>query len=109
MKYDGFMVGQIIRDLREAHNMSLEEFAFRLNKSTSHISQLENGSRRLSMNLLYAIMPLFQVDANTLLGIQSKNNNSIDEVIAKLPEKKRLFVKTLILQIIEGIAESEIL
>ena len=33
MKYDGFKVGQTIRNLWESNNLSLEEFAFRFNKS----------------------------------------------------------------------------
>lgn len=101
MKYDGFTVGQNIRALREAQKMSLEEFAFLVKRSTSHISQLEQGSRKLSMKLLYTVMTLFEVDANKILAIEmTKDNRSIDGAIAKLPKEQQLFVKTVVLQMI---------
>ena len=36
-------------------------------KSPSHIAQIEQGSRRLGINLLYELITVLETDANTIL------------------------------------------
>lgn len=43
MQYDSFKAGQAVRDLREAKGWTIEKLAEEVDKSESHIHQLELG------------------------------------------------------------------
>ncbi len=63
MKYDNMVIGDTIRELRRANNMIQMELAEKLDISFTHCSQLEQGRHKMSVDLLFRIMTLFQVDA----------------------------------------------
>ena len=71
-QYDSFTAGQAVRDLREAKGWTIEKLAEEVDKSESHIHQLELGSRKMSIELLFALMGTFGTDANTILGVPDK-------------------------------------
>ena len=48
MKYEGWNVGSIIRQLRRDKNMTIDELSEAVGKSVSHITQVEEGTRRIS-------------------------------------------------------------
>lgn len=56
MKYEGWNVGSIIRQLRRDKNMTIDELSEAVGKSVSHITQVEEGTRRISIDLLYALV-----------------------------------------------------
>lgn len=93
MKYEGWNVGCVIRKLRKEKNMTIDDLSEAVGKSASHITQLEEGNRRLSIDLLYALITEFDTDANTILAIQGKQTeNSIDEELKRLsPEMRNYF------------------
>ena len=72
MEYQGWKVGQEIRKLRNKKKMTIEELSFKLGMSTSHINQLELGSRKMSIDLLYKIMSELDTDANTVLAVPDR-------------------------------------
>ena len=69
MKYDGYVVGPILRKLREDRGYSLTRLSEVTGLSVSTLIQMEQGGRNLSMKSLYVLMELYKVDANTILGI----------------------------------------
>ena len=75
--------------------MTIDELSEAVGKSSSHITQLEEGNRRLSIDLLYALITEFNTDANTILSIHTDvNENSIDEELRQLsPEMHSYFNK----------------
>lgn len=99
MKYNSFVVGQNIRRLREEKHITIEEFAGALDKSTSHIHQMELGTRGMSLDLLFTIMNFFQVDSNTILGVGS-NTDSIDAALGTLDVAKRNYLTGIITEMI---------
>lgn len=105
MQYDSFKAGQAVRDLREAKGWTIEKLAEEVDKSESHIHQLELGSRKMSIELLFALMGAFDTDANTILGVQDKEcrteNISIDAMLGRLPEKQREYLKRQFTHMIE--------
>ena len=70
MKYDGILIGQAVRDIRTERGLTIEELSDRVDKSVSHIHQLELGSRKMSVDLLLAFVSVLDTDANRILGIE---------------------------------------
>ena len=93
MEYMGLKIGLELRNLRKEHGMTLEELSEKVNMSTSHINQIELGSRKMTMELLFKVMTLFDVDANTVLEISKKDNKnqlSIDAMLMEFPQDIRV-------------------
>lgn len=76
--------------------MTIEELSDRVDKSVSHIHQLELGSRKMSVDLLIALVSVLDTDANRILRIEktgeafgreqeSSTEISIDDELSKLP------------------------
>lgn len=104
MTYDGVIVGENIRNLRLSNKMSLEEVAFEVHKSASHLSQIEQGNRGLSIQLLYELMSLFGVDANAILGVKkSSNEESLDKALEELPSEKREMARNMIVGMLKTV------
>lgn len=96
MKYDNIVVRDSIRKLRKSHHMTQMELAEKLDISFTHCSQLKQGCHKMSVDLLFRMMTLFQVDANTILCIreteEDRNANpfsGIQEQIDSLEQGKR--------------------
>lgn len=70
VKYNGFKVGQEIRRLRNNKHLSILEMSGHINTSASNLNQIELGSRKMSIDMLYRLMD--ELDANTLLAVPTK-------------------------------------
>lgn len=107
MKYEGWRVGPRIQRIRKERNLTAEELSEELGISASHISQIEQGSRKMSVDLLYKLMDALQVDANTLLGVLEypcvESDVSIDEEIMELPKAQQKYFKSIFIQMIRKI------
>lgn len=104
MRYDGFVVGQAVRNLRTEKHLTIEQLSEAVDKSASHIVQMELGSRKMSVDLLYSLMTVFNTDANSVLGIgESKKMISIDKALMVLDEPKRNYLIGIFLEMIEKI------
>ena len=104
MKYEGWNVGSIIRQLRRDKNMTIDELSEAVEKSVSHITQVEEGTRRISIDLLYALVTELDTDANTILAIQNKQGNiSVDEELRKLSPEMRTYFSQQFVQMIKEI------
>lgn len=98
MVYDNFTVGQAIRKLRTNKHMSIGELADAVDRSPAHLNMVELGCRNISFELLYALMTVFDTDANSVLGIPSKEEHmkeaSVDERLRALePKEKKYFTE----------------
>ena len=89
MEYKGLEVGNTIKSLRIKKNVSVFELAYRAKISQSHVYQLEEGNNKMSIDLLYRLMDALDTDANTILGIKEKNENSVDERLKELNPKMK--------------------
>ena len=87
VEYQGWNAGQAIRELRIEKNMTIENLSEAVGKSVSHITQLEEGNRKMSIDLLYALISVLGTDANTVLAIptvKDTEETSIDAELKKL-------------------------
>lgn len=87
MKYNNMIIGDSIRELRKLHHMTQMELAEKLDISFTHCSQLEQGRHKMSVDLLFRIMTLFQVDANTILGIKETEEYRDVELFSGIQDK----------------------
>ena len=80
---DGNHVGDQIKALRIARNITQEEFASRINVAKSTVSSYENGSRLPSYDILIKIADLFHVTTDNLLGRSSEYVIDVSGLTAK--------------------------
>lgn len=63
-------IGQNIRTIRKARNLSQEQLAEKIWISTTHMSHIETGSTKLSLAVLVDIADALQVGTDELLSTQ---------------------------------------
>lgn len=64
---DYFEIGQRIRKYRKAVGMSQEELASAVGISTTHMSHIETGNTKLSLQVLVAIAEALNVSTDSLI------------------------------------------
>ena len=75
---DYYKIGQQIRKIRKAHGISQEELAERVNISTTHMSHIETGNTKLSLQVLVDIAAALEVRTDDLL-----HDNSVAATIQR--------------------------
>ncbi len=97
-KYNGYENGPILRSIRKQKKLTVDEVCEITGISTSTLNQIEQGGRNLSMRMLFILMEVYEVDANTMLNISPiSNDESIDEKMNGLSQKQRdYFRKTFL-------------
>lgn len=95
MIYDEEKIREILKNLREQMGKTQAEMSEMLNVSVIHYSQIEQGRRKMSLELLLRIAAVFEVDPNTILGINTESetvDSTIDDLLKRLnklnPEEK---------------------
>lgn len=107
MKYEGLKVGQSIRKLRKKHDMSMADFSEEVGVTISHLTQIELGYRKMSMDVFFRIMDVLEEDANTVLGMSEEiiedSDFSIDECLRELPEEQKKYLVELFVFMIDNL------
>ncbi len=80
---NGNQIGNQIKQLRIARNITQEELAARLSVAKSTISSYENGSRLPSYDILVKIARLFHVSTDNLLGCSTEYSLDITGLTLK--------------------------
>lgn len=83
---DYYKIGQQIRKIRKAHNLSQEELAEMVNISTTHMSHIETGNTKLSLPVLVDIASALEVRTDDLLNNDpaATTGTALDEIAAVL-------------------------
>lgn len=81
-----YEIGQRIRKMRKAHDLSQEELAEKIGISTTHMSHIETGNTKLSLPVLVAISQTLEVQTDDLLfeGAVTSRNNALNEIMGLL-------------------------
>ena len=82
---DYYEIGQRIRKIRKAHQLSQDELASKVGISTTHMSHIETGNTKLSLPVLVDLANVLQVRADDLLF-----ENTRDSVSATADELQKL-------------------
>lgn len=103
MKYDGFIVGTTLRNLRKEKQITFEEMSGETGISVSSLKQYEQGGRQISIKSLFVLIDFFGVDANTILNVtDSKSEVSIDEKLMQLDKKQRDYLRQAFLYMVDN-------
>ena len=92
MKYEGYKIGPVIRNVRKGKGLLLDDVATQTGISVSTLGQVEQGGRNLSMKNLYMLMDEYETDANTLLAIDT-TSDSLDSKLRELPVDKQEYLR----------------
>ena len=75
---DYYAIGQRIRKIRKARNISQEELAEKIGISTTHMSHIETGNTKLSLPVFVNLAAALEVPADDLLS----DNGSVNRRVA---------------------------
>ncbi len=98
---DYYAIGQRIRRFRRAHNMAQEELAEKVGISTTHMSHIETGNTKLSLQVLVALAAALEVRTDDLLfdnppvGI-SNTNEEIARLMENCTSQELAFLRDMI-------------
>lgn len=83
---DYYAIGQRIRKIRKAHNLSQEELAERIGISTTHMSHIETGNTKLSLPVFVDLAVALEVRTDELLydSDSAVRSASIEEIVRLL-------------------------
>lgn len=94
--YDKYIVGDVLRCVRKNNNMTQREMAEKLDVSYIHYSKIEQGERKLQIELMFKIIDMFDVDANLFLGkIKTGGGEELDtlaEGVMKLDDAGKRYI-----------------
>ena len=94
MKYEGLVVGMKIRQLRKDKGLSIVELSEQVDKSVSHMNMVELGHHKLSLDMLYDLMNVLDVDANSILDITKEKQSvvSVDSLLIGLTPGQQEYI-----------------
>lgn len=100
MEYNALNVGQAIRAIRQNKNMTVKQLSAAVGKCPEHISRIENGTRKISIDMLVDLMNALDADANSILAVPMDNLKSIDTELRKLPKVQQDYLSNLFMDMI---------
>lgn len=92
-------IGQRIKTERKRKSLTQEKLAELLEISTEHLSRIETGSYRPSLNLIEKMSTIFEVDESELMFGKSTDfttNKLLAEKIENLPNEKKQALSIII-------------
>lgn len=75
VKLDYYQIGQRIRKYRKAHSYSQDALAEKVEISTTHLSHIETGNTKLSLQVLVDLADALTVSVDDLLNDTSDNSD----------------------------------
>ena len=84
MDLDYVAIGRKVSDLRREHGLSQVELSEKIEVSTQHISNIENGRTRLSLSCLVRIARCFDVPITYFLSEEDRTPEEQCEIIENL-------------------------
>lgn len=86
------MIGEKIREVRQAQGLSLADIAGKAKISVATLSRIENDKQSVDLGLFLVLAKVLQVAAHELLEPEEEGNGNVDPLarrIAMLETKKR--------------------
>ncbi|MEY8327078.1 helix-turn-helix transcriptional regulator [Lachnospiraceae bacterium 54-11] len=105
MRTDGTNIGETIKALRKARNISKMDLSEMVGISVSHLEKIESGARRPGMDTyqkIFAVLKLDVVVRNEMETVQEKCVAKAQEILMGSTEKQALFM----LKILECMSEN---
>lgn len=83
-----YEIGQRIRNFRISKQLTQSQFAESLDVSTNYISEIENGKKRMSQDILCKLCLLYQLSADYILFGKNRtdlSDYSLYELVSSIP------------------------
>lgn len=83
---DYYAIGQRIRKIRKAHDLSQEELAEKIGISTTHMSHIETGNTKLSLPVFVDLAAALEVRTDELLHDENamERSTALGEIVGTL-------------------------
>lgn len=91
-------IGKRIRKYRKLKNLSQEELAEKIDISTTHMSHIETGSTKLSLQVLVDLATVLEVNTDDLIFEKKveSSNKKINAILSECNEKQIEFIENII-------------
>lgn len=102
---DYFKLGEKIRYYRKNAGISQEELAEKVYISTTHMSHIETGSTKLSLQVLIDISDALNVSIDKLINVNDGAFSSTDEImklLSKCSDKQLNLIENIIKAVINS-------
>ncbi|MFQ9453863.1 helix-turn-helix domain-containing protein [[Ruminococcus] lactaris] len=108
------LLGKNIKEARKSLKMTQEQLAEQIDVSTVFISQIENGSRKPSLETIYKISIALKIKIDTLINNDTADENIRDiekliELLSRCSPSERDFVTDISREVIIKLMEHKIL
>jgi len=100
--------GENLRKYRKECGLTQEEFAEKLKISPQFYANVENGTKGMSMEVLYRLTKVADVNLNSFLAEEITPATSINEIISILnnaPEQDLEFIKNMVRCMLKELAK----
>ena len=91
-------IGKRIRKYRKLKNLSQEQLAEKINISTTHMSHIETGSTKLSLQVLVDLATILEVNTDDLIFEKKgeSTNKKINDILSDCNENQIAFITDII-------------
>jgi transcriptional regulator with XRE-family HTH domain len=91
-------IGKRIRKYRKLKNLSQEQLAEKINISTTHMSHIETGSTKLSLQVLVDLATILEVNTDDLIFEKKgeSTNKKINDILFDCDEKQIEFITDIV-------------
>lgn len=104
---DYYQIGQRIRKIRKAHRLSQEALAEQVNISTTHMSHIETGNTKLSLQVLVDIATVLDVHTDDLLYDNFRyTSSSAQDELASIIEACSSQESKVIVDVVKAVKKS---
>jgi len=94
------MMGETLKKIRGIHGLKAREVSQKLGISASYLSEIENGKRQPSLDMLKRYADIFDMKLSSLILLAE----NLDE--AKKRKDGSAFIRNLMLKLIDGMSVS---
>lgn len=103
-KYDRYAVGDVLRELRNERHLTQSQLAEKLDLSVIHYSLIEQGQRKFSLEVLFKLMEVFEVNADKVLAIEPRTArmDTFSQKLACLSKEEQEYVTNACLLLVDG-------
>ena len=101
-----YEIGSNIRKIRKERGLTIVDLSMITNYCPSHITQVELGTRRMSIDFLLTIADALETDANTILNVKKEVDlaEELGIILKSMSKEDGRKVINILLSIKESIA-----
>lgn len=109
LKYDKYAVGNVLRELRTERHLTQSQTAEKLDLSVIHYSLIEQGQRKFSLEVLFKIMEVFEVNADRVLAIEPPipKTDVFSQKLSLLSKEEQEYLKNACLLLMDGMLKNK--